>query len=68
MKRRFRAILFSSVSMSLFGHHQLVFAFLIATKVYETVGGSSADNEEALAFQNKLKQLDKVHEEKQLQL
>jgi hypothetical protein len=54
--------------MSLFGHHQLVFAFLIATKVYETVGGSSADNEEALAFQNKLKQLDKVHEEKQLQL
>jgi len=33
----------------------------MAAKVHETVGGSSADNEEAQAFQKKLQQLDRVH-------
>ena len=35
LKQRFRALLFDSVSMSLFCHHQLAFAFLIAVKVHE---------------------------------
>lgn len=36
----------------------------MAAKVHETVGGSSAANEEAQAFQKKLQQLDRVHQDK----
>ena len=50
LKQRFRALLFESVSMSIFGHHQLAFAFLIAVKVHEQVRGALADDEEAEAF------------------
>ena len=47
LKQRFRAILFESISMSLFDHHQLAFAFLIAVKVNEMVDGVLAENVDA---------------------
>ena len=40
--------------MSLFAHHQLAFAFLMAVKVHEQIGGALAENEEAEAFRQKL--------------
>jgi len=59
LKARFRALLFENASMGLFGHHQLAFAFLIATKVHEAVGGALAHDTEAATFRERLQALDK---------
>lgn len=58
LKQRFRALLFENVSMSLFGQHQLAFAFLMAVRVHESTLGPLAFNEEAEAFRAKLQELD----------
>lgn len=56
--QRFRGLLFDNVSMGLFGHHQLAFAFLMAVKVHESAVGPLAFCEEAEALRAKLQELD----------
>jgi dynein heavy chain len=60
LKQRFLKLLYDNVAMGLFGHHQLAFAFLIATRVNETLRGALAYDAAAAAFRERLEELDKL--------